>query len=470
MDWIVAGLSAVVIALSVLLFLLNQARRAAVLLLEQKESELSAVRERIGVLTERSARAEQLELELSELRAEGTRLSTEVATLKEREAGQTIRFAEQQALLAKARDELSQRFAKTSMESLSASGQQFLSLANETFQKVITSAKGDLDSKREGFELVGKQISTILEQMQQKMNVLEETRREAHGDLSRFLHSVAQSTEKVGIEAGKLHHALTATKSQGRWGELQLRNVVESAGMLEHCDFTEQSSGSDAEGRFKPDLIVRLPNQRVVVVDAKAPLTAYMEGVVAEDNSIKDRMFKDHALAVRQHIKDLAQRDYQSRIEGAVEFALLFLPGESFFYAAMETDPTLLNFAADRKVVLVTPTSLIAFLRAVALGWREVVLQKNAEEVRYLGKELYDRLSRFTDLFSKVGRNLGQTVRQYNLAVGSLERRLLVTARRFQELGATSGAVVEEPALIAEGVQILALDEEPEILDEVRED
>ena len=284
-----------------------------------------------------------------------------------------------------------------------------------------------------------------LARLEGRLGDLERARVDAYAALREQVRLLAETQAQVRGEAANLVRALRAPAVRGRWGEMQLRRVVELAGMQDRCDFVEQASFETDAGRLRPDLVVKLPGGKQVVVDAKAPLAAYLEATEAQDDAVRRARLADHARQVREHVAALSRRAYWEGLQPTPEFVVLFLPGESFFSAALEGDPTLLEVGISRNVVLATPTTLIALLRAVAYGWRQEVLAASAQAVSELGRELHDRLGTMTGHVARVGRQLAGAVEAYNRAVGAFESRVLVTARRFTQLGAVREGV-ELPA------------------------
>jgi DNA recombination protein RmuC len=292
---------------------------------------------------------------------------------------------------------------------------------------------------------------------------MESTRDRAYGDLTTQVRSLISTQEKLQTETGNLVKALRSPTVRGRWGEIQLRRVVEIAGMLPYCDFVEQETVTNSTGRFRPDLIVRLPGGKNVVVDAKTPLLAYLEAVEATDDEYRRQKLADHANQVRTHMLQLSSKLYQEQFEPTPEFVVMFLPGETFFSAALEQDPALIERGVSQKVIPASPTTLIALLKAVAYGWNQEKLARNAQEISTLGKELHDRLRLLGAHIDNVGKGLDRAVESYNKAVGSLESRVMVSARKFIELGAPVTEEIAELNPIETTTRNLTLDfEDPE--------
>jgi DNA recombination protein RmuC len=381
--------------------------------------------------------------ELAGLRQELAALQTRLE--EERKAAQ-----EKQEMLRDAQARLSDAFKALSADALKSNNEAFLNLARTTLEKFQEGARTDLDKRQLAIDSLMKPVQETLGKFDLKMGELEKSRLEAYVGLAQQVRGLATTQETLQRETSNLVKALGSPGVRGRWGEIQLRRVVEIAGMLQYCDFDQQVHQAVEGGALRPDMVVRLPGGKSVVVDAKTPLTAYLEAIAAPDEATRKARMAEHARSIRDHMISLGKKAYWEQFQPAPEFVVLFLPGENFYSAALEQDATLLeDQMARNRVILATPTTLIALLHAFAYGWKQEALAENAQAISELGRELHERIVVMSDHFGKVGAALGSAVESYNRTLASLDTRVLVSARKFEVLKAThSGKELKSPVPI----------------------
>jgi DNA recombination protein RmuC len=421
-----------------------------------------AVRSRAAALKSRLSFAEnELTIARAQLAAhqEGSaKLRETVASLDSTLSYERKSNQEKVQLVNRASEELRQAFQALAAEALKSNNQSFLDLANANLQKFQSEAKGDLDARTKAVENLVTPISESLSKVDEKIRQIEKERSQAYGTLTSQVESLISTQKALQVETGNLVSALRAPTVRGRWGEIQLRRVVEIAGMLSYCDFSEQETVYGSEGRLRPDLIVKLPGGKVLVVDAKTPLQAYLEAIEAKTDDIRRAKLVEHARQVSDHMARLSSKSYWEQFESSPEFVIMFLPGETFFSAALEQDPGLIETGVSQRVIPSSPTTLIALLKAVAYGWNQEKLARNAHEISVLGKELHDRLRGLAIHMESAGKGLDRAVESYNKAVGALENRVMVSARRFSELGAPVSEEIPEVPQIETTARTLTLD------------
>ncbi len=343
--------------------------------------------------------------------------------------------------------ELEKSFKALSFEILEKNSRMFLDLAKTSLEKHHESSKQELDARQKTMQETLKPFQESLKQLDTHQRELEKRREGAYGALSKQLEEMQKAEKDLRKETAQLSSALRSPQVRGSWGEIHLRRVVEIAGLLNHCDFFEQKS-FDSEGKiWRPDVVVRLPGNRYIAIDAKTPISSYLDASEIHEETLRKKKLQDHAQGLRRHIKELSAKEYWKQLEASPEYVILFLPAEAFYSAALETDPKLIEIGADKNIIIATPTTLIAILRAVAFTWKQESFSESAKEIAHLGQELYNRIGTVCEHWNKVGRNLNTSVDAYNQSVSSMQSRVLVTARKLKETGAIS-AEINEPVLI----------------------
>jgi DNA recombination protein RmuC len=369
---------------------------------------------------------------------------------------------EKLALVNGAKEQLSAAFKALSSEALRSNNESFLQLARTSLEKFHSSAAGELEKREKAVEQLVSPIRESLDKFDEHIREVEKERGQAYGTLTEQVRSLRETQEGLRDQTGKLVQALRTPSVRGRWGEIQLRRVVEIAGMLPYCDFEEQTTVHTEEGRLRPDLVIKLPGGKKLVVDAKTPLQAYLEALEAQDETVRAAKLADHARQVRAHMFKLGCKSYWEQFDHTPEFVVMFLPGETFFSAALEQDPSLIEAGVNEKVIPASPTTLIALLKAVAYGWGQEKIARNAQQISALGKDLHERLRTLAKHFEDAGRGLDRAVECYNKAVGSLESRVLVSARKLNELTASTAPELAELEPIETTARSLTIDFEEE--------
>ncbi|QMU61480.1 MAG: DNA recombination protein RmuC [Gammaproteobacteria bacterium] len=358
------------------------------------------------------------------------------------------RYLEKIETIEESRKQLESSFTVLSQQALKLNNENFLTLANEKLSQFQIKAEANLDKKEKSIETLLQPIQSALKNTEEQIQSIEKDRKESFGSLSQHLKIINESQADLRLETQNLVQALRRPEVRGQWGELTLKRIAELAGIVDHCDFYEQQQSESSDSRMRPDMIVRMPDQRELIIDAKTPLDAYLNATQTTDAEIRDQSLVRHARNVRERMRELASKSYWSQFKNSPDFVVLFIPGEQFLSAALEKDPQLLEDALKNKVILATPTSIIALLRAVAFGWRQIAVAENAEKIRELGEDLYHRLATFAEHLQKLGKHLDASVEQFNKATGSLDRQVLSGARKFTELGIEKKKTIPELKIV----------------------
>ena len=408
---------------------------------------VAVLRPRLRTLTAEAAEARDLENRL-------VKTSTELDQ-------ERARAAEQLATVNDAQERLSASFKAMSADALQSSMSQLTELARVQLHAAQTEAKGDMENRHQAVEQLVAPLKEQLGRVDSQLLRLDQERRESRGQMSAQLRTLAETSERLRTETSALVTALRKPNARGQWGQMQLRNVVEAAGMLKHCDFTEQHSYAGDESTLRPDMVVNLPGGKQVVVDAKSPLQGVLDAHEARDGVERDQFLRDHARLLRKHVKALADKAYWSRLDTTPDMVVMFLPGESLLGPALDADPSLMQDAMAQRVLIATPTTLLALLYSVAYGWQQERVAESAQEISELGRELHGRLVKLSTLLGNLGTRLNRTVSAFNETIGSYESRVLPSARRFADHGAVSEGAdlpeLEPVTVTARAVQDAAL-------------
>jgi len=375
------------------------------------------------------------EKEITALQSTNTELKERIAALETSIKKEAAAVEEKISLLKELRASLTETYQALSARALKENNRVFIDLAKTTFSKYIESAKTDFEARGKAVKESVLPLQEALNRYDEQIRAIERIREKAYGSLSTQVQSLVRTQDVLQKETGKLVTALRVPHIRGRWGEITLRRVAELSGMQNHCDFYEQSSTRSEDGLLRPDMIVHLPGKRQIVIDAKVPLIAYIDALETDAEEQRDDLLNTHARHIKTHINQLSQKAYWTQFKPTPEFVVLFTPGENFFSAALSKNPQLIELGVRKNVILATPTTLISLLKTVSFGWQQEKLAENARKISELGTELFERLSTMGQHINNLGRDIERASLSYNKVVGSLERRVLISARKFKELG-----------------------------------
>ncbi len=443
----------------------NKIRQAVDQRAASSQTEISLLSERLRVKTEQVT---ELKENLTATYQTIDHCQKEIRELEKKEVELQVRYEELRqksseniSFLQNGRREMSDTFKILSTDILKNNSQSFLELAQTAMTSFQEKSKGDLELRKQSIKQMVTPLQESLQRVDEQIRKIEKERIGAYAGLTEQIKSMAASQIKLHSETENLVQALRTPTVRGRWGEIQLRRVVEMAGMVEYCDFIEQENVKTEQGSLRPDMVIKLPNKKNIVVDSKAALQAYLEAMEAGDEQSKKVKLQQHARQIRTHLSQLGSKSYWEQFKPTPEFVVLFLPGENFFSAALKQDPELIEFGVEQRVILATPTTLIALLRAVSYGWRHEQISEHAEIIAELGKTLHERLRIMTGHFADLRKNLDRSVESYNKAVGSYESRVLVVARKFDEIDTSVVKAIEPLDLIDRNIRVVREEENP---------
>jgi DNA recombination protein RmuC len=415
---------------------------------------------------EAKRQADEIRLQLAGRDAELASTERELAAAREGRARVAAELeaerrmsAEKLAMLSQAEARMREAFSALSSDALRQNNQSFLELARTSLGEFQQTARVELAGRHKAIEELVQPLKESLSLVDGKLQQVEQNRVGTQSAITEQLKALHAAQHNLQVETGRLVKSLRSPNVRGQWGELQLRRVVEAAGMLEHCDFDIKATVIGEDGRLTPDLIVRLPGGKNVVVDAKAPSSAFLDAMECEDDAERDGMFRQHARQVRDHVVKLGNKTYWQHFQPAPDLVIMFVPGETLLAAALQRDPSLLEFSLGRNVMLASPSTLMALLRAVAYGWQQEKIARNAQEISDLGRQLYDRIRVMAGYFEDVAKGLTRSVEAYNRAIGSLESRVLVTARRLKDTGISASEALPDLSPIDQSARPLGAPE-----------
>jgi len=429
--------------------------------LKTAEQQIRTLNERVLDISQQRSAAlarldymQQIEKTLNESRHDNSNLLTTITELKQRQTGLETEIRKERqaaeekiAFLEQMRTQMEHTFKALSSAVLKENNQSFLDLAHTTLSKYIDSAQQDMTHRSKAIESVIDPVKEALIRYDQHIQTMELAREKAYGGLSQQVVSMIRTQDALQKETGKLVKALRLPHVRGRWGEMTLQRVAELAGMHHLCDFSLQHSSDTDEGKIRPDMIVNLPGKRQIVIDAKAPLSAYLDSLEAETDQQRDQLLASHARQLQTHIHQLSRKAYWAQFDSMPEFVVLFLPGENFFSAALEQNPQLIEEGIEKNIILATPTTLISLLKTISFGWQQENMAENAKSICRLGQELYERLCSMAEHINRLGREIDRCCQTYNRLIGSFESRVLTSARKFGDFGIKSGAEAQLSAI-----------------------